>query len=120
MVVVVALLGILVALGAAAWGAGRGAHVDAAADLARRIGSIRWDAVVTGRVGPCLPRDLPGGPPDDVRSIWPVRGLSFTADGLPRTCAGGGVGNATILLEHRGQQAAVIVSALGRVRWERR
>jgi len=50
----------------------------------------------------------------------PARGLQFTPDGLPRTCDGGGVGNTTILLEHRGQQAAVIVSSLGRVRWEMR
>ena len=50
----------------------------------------------------------------------PRRGLQFTPDGLPRTCDGGGVGNTTILLEHRGRQAAVIVSSLGRVRWEMR
>lgn len=48
------------------------------------------------------------------------RGLQFTPDGLPRTCDGGGVANTTILLEHRGRQAAVIVSSLGRVRWEPR
>ena len=51
---------------------------------------------------------------------FPTRGLLFTPDGLPRTCDGGGVGNTTILLEHRGRQAAVIVSSLGRVRWETR
>jgi hypothetical protein len=51
---------------------------------------------------------------------WPARGLLFTPDGLPRTCDGGGVGNTTILLEYRGRQAAVIVSSLGRVRWEMR
>lgn len=50
----------------------------------------------------------------------PARGLQFTPDGLPRTCDGGGVGNTTILLERRGRQAAVIVSSLGRVRWEMR
>lgn len=50
----------------------------------------------------------------------PARGLQFTPDGLPRTCDGGGVGNTTILLEQRGRQAAVIVSSLGRVRWEMR
>jgi prepilin-type N-terminal cleavage/methylation domain-containing protein len=50
----------------------------------------------------------------------PARGLQFTPDGLPRTCDGGGVGNTTILLERRGLQAAVIVSSLGRVRWEMR
>jgi len=49
----------------------------------------------------------------------PARGLQFTPDGLPRACDGG-LGNATILLEHRGQRAAVIVSSLGRVRWEMR
>jgi hypothetical protein len=52
--------------------------------------------------------------------VGPARGLQFTPDGLPRTCDGGGVGNTTILLEHRGRQAAVIVSSLGRVRWELR
>lgn len=52
--------------------------------------------------------------------VWPPRGLTFTPDGLPRTCDGGGVGNTTILLEHRGRRAAVIVSSLGRVRWELR
>ncbi len=52
--------------------------------------------------------------------LAPARGLMFTPDGLPRTCDGGGVGNTTILLEHRGRQAAVIVSSLGRVRWEMR
>ena len=50
----------------------------------------------------------------------PPRGLMFTPDGLPRTCDGGGLGNTTILLTYRGRQAAVIVSALGRVRWEPR
>ncbi len=50
----------------------------------------------------------------------PPRGVTFTSDGLPRTCDGGGVGNTTILLEHRGRQAAVIVSSLGRIRWELR
>lgn len=50
----------------------------------------------------------------------PSRGLMFTPDGLPRTCDGGGVGNTTILLTHRERQAAVIVSSLGRVRWEMR
>jgi prepilin-type N-terminal cleavage/methylation domain-containing protein len=50
----------------------------------------------------------------------PLRGLAFGLDGLPRTCDGSGVGNTTILLEHRGRQAAVIVSSLGRVRWELR
>ncbi len=54
------------------------------------------------------------------RVSGPARGLLFTPDGLPRTCDGGGVGNTTILLEHRGRQAAVIVSSLGRVRWEMR
>jgi prepilin-type N-terminal cleavage/methylation domain-containing protein len=62
-------------------------------------------------------------PPDGIRArivAWPPRGLLFTPDGLPRTCDGGGVGNTTILLEYRGRQAAVIVSSLGRIRWEMR
>lgn len=64
----------------------------------------------------CLERGI-GGPSI---ATWPPRGLLFTPDGLPRTCDGGGVGNTTILLEHRGRHAAVIVSSLGRVRWELR
>lgn len=119
MLVVVALLGLVAAMGSVSW-ARSGAHVDAAVDLARRIAMARWHAVITEDVAACLPRDLTGGLPTDVRVAWPARGLAFTSDGLPRSCDGGGVGNTTILLEHRGRRAAVIVSSLGRVRWELR
>lgn len=118
-VVVVALLGLAVAIGSTVF-VGAGAHAEAAATLARQIATARWHALVTGTAAPCLPDGLQGAPPRDVRVAWPTRGLSFTADGLPRTCDGGGVGNATILVEHRGRQAAVVVSTLGRVRWELR
>ena len=117
--VVVALLGLVAAIGAAAW-TGPRVHADAAAALARRIASGRWQAVLAGRAGPCLADDDLAGRGGDVRITWPTRGLAFAADGLPRTCDGGGVGNATVLLEHRGRRAAVIVSSLGRVRWELR
>lgn len=86
-----------------------------ARDVARQVASARLQAVVDGGWR-CL-----AAPAGAARVVaWPARGLSFTPDGLPRTCDGGGVGNATILLEHRGRQAAVIVSSLGRVRWEMR
>jgi len=87
---------------------------------ARAIGRLltlnRSTALLAGTPSSCL-REGRFGPL--VRSS-PVRGLLFTPDGLPRTCDGGGVGNTSILLEHRGRQAAVIVSSLGRVRWELR
>lgn len=52
---------------------------------------------------------------------WPSMGLAFAPDGRPRRCDGSAVGNNTILVEGpRGDQAAVIVASLGRVRWERR
>ena len=118
-IVVVALLGLVAAIAATAWTGSR-AHADAAAALARRIASVRWQAVLAGRAAPCLSDDAFAGRGGDVRIGWPRRGLSFTADGLPRTCDGGGVGNATILVEHREGRAAVVVSSLGRVRWELR
>jgi Tfp pilus assembly protein FimT len=119
LVVVLAVLALVAAIGTAA-GSGTWAHGDAAAQLARRIAAVRWSAVATGRDAPCLPDDLPHGSRDDRSTTWPARGLTFTPAGLPRTCDGGGVGNTTILLEHRGRHAAVIVSSLGRVRWELR
>ncbi|MFN2321893.1 MAG: type II secretion system protein [Trueperaceae bacterium] len=119
LLVVMALVGLVAALGSSFW-IGARAHVDEAEHLARRIVVVRWEAMVSGRGAACLPGDLAGGPRSEVRVTWPVRGLAFTPDGLPRTCDGGGVGNTTILLEHRGRQAAVIVSSLGRVRWELR
>ena len=115
---VVVLLGVVASLSALSplvAGAYSTGHVDART-IMRQLTSERSTAVVRGQTSACS-----GSPV--VRSTvlsWPVRGLMFTPDGLPRTCDGGGVGNTTILLEHRGQQAAVIVSSLGRVRWEMR
>jgi prepilin-type N-terminal cleavage/methylation domain-containing protein len=88
---------------------------------ARRISvelrTDRWAAVARGTSSSCRAGvTVEGG----ITARYPQRGLSFTPDGLPRACDGGGVGNTTILLEDRGRQAAVIVSSLGRVRWELR
>lgn len=56
-----------------------------------------------------------------VSSVWPAHAVAFGPDGRPRSCWGGGVGSATIdIADRRGERAVVIVSALGRVRWERR
>jgi hypothetical protein len=79
-------------------------------------------AGVAAAVGPAGCAGANAMAPDATVSVlqFPPRGLLFTPDGLPRTCDGGGVGNTTILLEYRGRQAAVIVSSLGRVRWEPR
>jgi prepilin-type N-terminal cleavage/methylation domain-containing protein len=98
-----------------------------ARSLASAITQARARAAVGGTVttvvgATCSPRPivtLEGLTSSTVLS-QPSRGLQFTPAGLPRTCDGGGVGNTTILLEHRGRQAAVIVSSLGRVRWEMR
>jgi hypothetical protein len=86
-----------------------------ARDVALEVATARLQAVVDGG-SRCVV--APAGFSGVV--AWPARGLQFTPDGLPRTCDGGGVGNTTILLEHRGRRAAVIVSSLGRVRWEMR
>jgi prepilin-type N-terminal cleavage/methylation domain-containing protein len=92
----------------------------AAQGVAREVSGARLHAVIVGADAQtaCLhgARSAVVG----VAATWPTRGLAFGPDGLPRTCDGGGVGNTTILLEHRGRQAAVIVSSLGRVRWEMR
>ena len=97
-----------------------------ARSVAAAVAQARARAATVGTVTPvfgatCNPR--PVVPLEGLTSAtvsWHARGLMFTPDGLPRTCDGGGVGNTTILLEHRGRQAAVIVSSLGRVRWELR
>ena len=57
----------------------------------------------------------------NVTLTWPSSALAFDSDGRARRCDGGGAGNTTIgLTDRRGNQAAVIVATLGRVRWERR
>jgi hypothetical protein len=99
----------------------------AAAALARYIVAARTTATVNGHAvsvgpGPCSEIAAAELPHQVAAMIvaFSAKGLLFTPDGLPRTCDGGGVGNTTILLEYRGRQAAVIVSSLGRVRWEPR
>jgi hypothetical protein len=102
-------------------------RVDWVQPVARTISGARLLAVTSGAAvavgtGICTVAKQSVGWPI-VRAVVVAglhRGLLFTPDGLPRTCDGGGVGNTTILLEHRGRQAAVIVSSLGRVRWEMR
>ena len=60
-------------------------------------------------------------PPASVLIGWPSGAIAFDHAGRPRSCTGGGVGNTTIdIIDRNGHQAAVIVAALGRVRWERR
>ena len=123
LLVVVAIVGLLSAL-AFAWAPSGFAFARA---YAAGVAAARARAAVSGvsvAVGgaPC------GVAADAVRIdpapatvlTFPARGLVFMADGTPRSCDGGGVGNATILLAHRNRRAAVIVSALGRVRWEPR
>jgi prepilin-type N-terminal cleavage/methylation domain-containing protein len=117
-VVAMALVGIL----ASVWiHAGSGEPARAATSLCRQLVSLRHRAiaagVVTHALGTC---SVVMSSAAGVTVHVPPKGLLFTPDGLPRTCDGGGVGNTTILLEHRGRQAAVIVSSLGRVRWEMR
>ena len=96
--------------------------------IASRVAGARLEAIASGSHVSFAERICQGtslivaaqGAATGVAVSFPPRGLQFTPDGLPRTCDGGGVGNTTILLEYRGRQAAVIVSALGRVRWEMR
>jgi hypothetical protein len=102
----------------------------------------RWLAVASGEAAILLARDarsvvLVRGPawgcdvPDGATPAWeasgrglslawPSRGIAFGADGFPRSCRGDGVGSATALVEDGVASAAVIVSSLGRIRWERR
>lgn len=120
LLVVLAVLGI-VAVGSLAWS--DAGIVDDARALARHVARHRaWALTGASAAGTCvLAADAPVVPGLRARLVAaPRRGLAFGADGLPRTCDGGGVGNTTILLEHRGRQAAVVVSSLGRVRWELR
>jgi hypothetical protein len=96
-----------------------------AARIASLVRDMRIRAIVSGRSTTVSGEEC--APPATravtslVRStvVMPRRGLQFTPEGLPQNCAGG-LGNATIPLVFHGQQAAVIVSSLGRVRWEMR
>jgi hypothetical protein len=118
--ILLAILAVVAVVGAMAW-----PNHDFGRVFAARVAAARVEAVVTGRrasldVRPCVGTVSVPTPEEPLLRAFPARGLLFTPDGLPRTCDGGGVGNATILLEYRGRQAAVIVSSLGRVRWEPR
>jgi prepilin-type N-terminal cleavage/methylation domain-containing protein len=120
-VVVMALIAIL----ASGWmWSSRPSVAEEARRLASSLTRLRYIAASSG--GAALDLCASGAhghgvlAPMHATVTWPRRGLLFTSDGLPRTCDGGGVGNATIGLELGGRQAAVIVSSLGRVRWESR
>lgn len=123
------------------FGLSRPSAASVARDLTRVATLTRWTAVQEGTPrtlfvtqagrglvvasGPytCDPEaasDVWSAPP---RSLvgWPRMGLAFAPDGRPRRCDGSAVGNTTVLVEGpRGDEAAVIVASLGRVRWERR
>jgi prepilin-type N-terminal cleavage/methylation domain-containing protein len=89
--------------------------------LASALRTLRLVAVLDGRVVPVLGEGCEGAPllrPSGVEASFPARGLAFSADGLPRPCASGGLGNLTITLRRGTAEAAVVVSSLGRVRWE--
>ena len=120
------VIGILMMLGVLVYQVRPAVVADARA-VSMIVRGLRSAAIVAGRPqgiggdGRCGSSEGVERPPGTTaRLVWPPRGLLFTPDGLARTCDGGGVGNTTILLEHRGRQAAVIVSSLGRVRWEMR
>ena len=142
LVEVLLVLAVLGVLAGGAWVAlGRAtAHRDAAA-LARALASARWLAVTTGEPRALVARgsDLhvvagaplrcdavatgaPAWSPSRTIDLrWPVAGLAFGSHGRPLRCDGSAVGNATIeLVAGDGSRAAVVVAALGRVRWERR
>ncbi len=117
----------------------------AAQELARIVRHARWSAVTSGNPAILLTPDhgqsivLVPGPAwscdpaaAGARTVvweqhrrrlvvgWPARGVAFAPDGFPRSCLGDGVGSATATIVDGKSQAAVIVSSLGRVRWERR
>jgi Tfp pilus assembly protein FimT len=115
--------------------------VQAAQELARTVRLARWRAVAAGHpvvllaeggavvaVGASGWTCSPAPPRQTVWEAgsarialaWPLRGVAFGADGFPRSCRGDGVGSATITVDSLHDAAAVVVSALGRVRWERR
>jgi prepilin-type N-terminal cleavage/methylation domain-containing protein len=100
----------------------RGEPDRSARAFAVHLRAARLQAVVGGRAvaafGTCSAHGFVAG--GGVSIVLPPRGLQFTPEGLPRTCAGAAVANATIELAHRGRRAAVIVASLGRVRWEPR
>lgn len=121
---VLLVLAVLAILAAIAWPRHGAAATRAAAMLARDLAHGRAIAVIESRgvaITACPGRPAwPSRLPPTIRIEWPTRGLAFGPDGLPRSCTGG-LGNTTLLLHDRsGGQAAVLVSSLGRVRWEPR
>lgn len=91
--------------------------------VASALRSLRMVAILDGRVVPVLGEGCDGTPMlrgPGVEWSYPSRGLAFGSDGLPRPCQGGGLGNLTLTLRRGGAEAAVVVSNLGRVRWELR
>lgn len=119
--------------------------VRSAQELARIVRHARWSAVSSGQPVMLLTPDhgrsilLVRGPgwscdPYDAQSkevvwespvrgiavSWPLRGVAFAPDGFPRSCFGDGVGSATAIVGDRATSAAIVVSSLGRVRWELR
>lgn len=139
-VLVVALVSLFAAVGVYASRPAPSAIV--ARELTDVLTSQRWNAVNQGRPvvihlsdrGNTLVTSLGrfgcvGGPASsvlfnlrpDVRVHWPSMALAFDPQGRARRCDGSGPGNTTIgIVDRRGNQAAVIVAALGRVRWEQR
>ena len=112
-----------------------------AREVTRAVRHARWSAVTSGRPAILLSADdgrtlILYGDGDwrcdttptayrvwesgsrRVALSWPVRGVSFAPDGFPRSCRGDGVGSATAVIIDTMSSAAVVVSALGRVRWE--
>jgi prepilin-type N-terminal cleavage/methylation domain-containing protein len=140
-IVVLALLALGLGLAVATTRPNRAART--AQELAAVIRSARWSAIVTGTptvllasvdgstvvrlTGPEYGCDPAAAAADVVWTLehrgvsvaWPLRGVAFAPDGFPRSCRGDGVGAATVPVEHASARAAVVVSSLGRVRWER-
>jgi Tfp pilus assembly protein FimT len=90
--------------------------------LARLLRDTRLTAVVSGVPQVVGGTACAGTVAHGLRAsvTFPTRGLLFAPDGLPRACHGGGLGNTTIGLRSGQGEAAVVVSTLGRVRWEMR
>jgi prepilin-type N-terminal cleavage/methylation domain-containing protein len=141
-IVVLAVLALVLGIAVAATRPSRAART--AQELAAVIRSARWSAIVTGTPtvllasvnGATVVRltghefgcDPTSAATEVVWTLehrgvsvaWPSRGVAFAPDGFPRSCLGDGVGAATVPVEYASARAAVVVSSLGRVRWERR
>lgn len=140
--VIVVLVVLALLLGALMWSGLWGPSAAGVAhELTRAVSLARWSSVQQGAATTLLASAagklsatsgyaceattsgarFTWSPPPRTLVGWPAMGLAFAPDGRPRRCDGSAVGNTTILIEGpRGDRAAVIVAALGRVRWERR